>query len=445
MFWAFWQATNSGTPASFERSRPTAPANESHDLSPYHDVDRIDLIVKTRKCIGKLNANLVPQMLARHGFRWHNAHVNPALTNLVREAIIKNNVMEPRLYDATRSKDTEERILRHLRRSNAHAFAQHHLRVAQLVQTLFEETRDELVNKVKESVFGIPGGAPILPASHPIRTALDGVSKGKSVFSLFCPVLRLASPSRAGSYCYLTLFEPTDCEARNVTTSLGEQTLPAQKAFGELLKGLLHYKKDSAAYSIDPAKHPALPLYVDEAQNPLLNDMFWLIFNSVGTWTNMGSYSVESTEQALVLLEAEFPATADSCAGAGLPPCPKVCRDFFFCACVRAGRLATAEAYGQMSKSFVAYIETLIVLSPYWKAADARVASIAKEQFAKRLKSLEKVPDKEFAAYMRRKAGEFYAAYGLGPRGAAADGASAAARAEAGDVEEQEELLFALD
>ena len=78
-------------------------------------------------------------MIARVGYRWHNAHVNASLTNLVREAIFQTNVMHPGAYDAQRVKNQESKILTHLRKSNAHGFAQHHCAVRNILQKLFED------------------------------------------------------------------------------------------------------------------------------------------------------------------------------------------------------------------------------------------------------------------------------------------------------------------
>jgi len=155
----FWQATA-------PKRRKTIAAAVSVSPATSFDVTTIEQITKSRRIVQKLNAFLVPQMVARHGFRWHNAHVNASLSNLVREAIFQTNVMHPGAYDAQRVKGQELKILTHLRRSNAHAFANHHRVVRNIVQKLFEDSHDDVINTVKERVFGVTHGFCIMHQKH---------------------------------------------------------------------------------------------------------------------------------------------------------------------------------------------------------------------------------------------------------------------------------------
>jgi hypothetical protein len=61
----------------------------------------------------------------------------------------------------------------------------------------------------------------------------------------------------------------------------------------------------------------------------------------------------------------------------------------------------------------VAYIEALLVLSPYGRPSDSRIAAIADAHFNQALASLNVLTDVDFKAYMERKAGEFFKAYGF--------------------------------
>ena len=152
-------ATATATPAL---AGATAGGAVTYDVVAFED------IIKSRQVVQKLNSFLVPQMIARHGFRWHNAHVNASCLNLVREAIIRTNVIHPGVYDTSRPKNAEAKILTHLRKSNAHAFAQHHRIVRSIVQQLFEhDPTDPVMVKVKASVFDATMGIAIMSSTHP--------------------------------------------------------------------------------------------------------------------------------------------------------------------------------------------------------------------------------------------------------------------------------------
>ena len=63
----------------------------------------------------------------------------------------------------------------------------------------------------------------------------------------------------------------------------------------------------------------------------------------------------------------------------------------------------------------VAYtdIETLLVLSPYEMPSDQRIAAIADAHFNTALANLKILLDVDFKAYIERKAGKFFQAYGF--------------------------------
>jgi hypothetical protein len=52
----------------------------------------------------------------------------------------------------------------------------------------------------------------------------------------------------------------------------------------------------------------------------------------------------------------------------------------------------------QVSKRLVSYVEGLLVLSPYWKPSDTRIAAIADAHFITALASLNILPDVDFKA-----------------------------------------------
>jgi hypothetical protein len=76
-------------------------------------------------------------------------------------------------------------------------------------------------------------------------------------------------------------------------------------------------------------------------------------------------------------------------------------------------RLASSDptSCAQVSKRLVAYIKALLVLSPYGRPSDSRIAAIADAHFNQALASLNVLTDVDFKADMERKAGESFKAY----------------------------------
>ena len=116
-----------------------------------------------------------------------------------------------------------------------------------------------------------------------------------------------------------------------------------------------------------------------------------------------------SPERGVALTQEEFPATKDSVAGAGLSACLKVSERTRIWWLTRSNQRTCA----QVSKHLVAYIEALLVLSPYARPADSRIAAIADAHFQTCLASLSILKDADFKAYMARKADEFFTTYGF--------------------------------
>ena len=66
------------------------------------------------------------------------------------------------------------------------------------------------------------------------------------------------------------------------------------------------------------------PYYAPAKGNPYLNDHFWVIYDRLATFTQMGAYSMSSAERGVALTQEEFPAVNASVAGAALQPCLKM-------------------------------------------------------------------------------------------------------------------------
>jgi hypothetical protein len=78
----------------------------------------------------------------------------------------------------------------------------------------------------------------------------------------------------------------------------------------------------------------AYPLFALKG-NPYLNDLFWIIYDRLATFTPMGAYSVAPAERGVTLTQdtplgrEEFPAVNASVAGAALQQCLKVSSNRF--------------------------------------------------------------------------------------------------------------------
>ena len=99
------------------------------------------------------------------------------------------------------------------------------------------------------------------------------------------------SPDFSG-YVKIVLFEKSG-DGKVLTCAGGfDKATPDQKAFTHLLSGILHFRRDSSAYSLDPKEYPSKPLFAEDDRNPTLNDLFWLIFDNMHNWQNLGCLTV---------------------------------------------------------------------------------------------------------------------------------------------------------
>lgn len=114
---------------------------------------------------------IVPEIIARCGMRWWNASSASLAGSVVRNAVIKRNLGHfGELFDEMYSVNQAslKSVLRELRKGHQHCARIHHLRLARLIASLFEQTSEDRINYVKDKVFGVRGGAPILEHDHPV-------------------------------------------------------------------------------------------------------------------------------------------------------------------------------------------------------------------------------------------------------------------------------------
>ena len=128
-------------------------------------------------------------------------------------------------------------------------------------------------------------------------------------------------------------------------------------------------------------------------QTCYLNQVFWLVYNDATTsWRSLSHLHRSRVEDIEALAEAEYDAIPESASGAAQPSCPKI------------------------SKTFIAYLEGLVVVAPYHRGtADPRASGYAEEVAVDAFDKLNAVSKKDFMPYMKRKLGEWYRAAPKGP------------------------------
>ena len=92
------------------------------------------------------------------------------------------------MYEQLREADPNQeiKVIQKLRGSQAHCVRAHHGRLAQVIQSLFSDTEDELTNTVKKLVFDVEGGKAILASDHPIMIELANIGGQKRVNFAIC-------------------------------------------------------------------------------------------------------------------------------------------------------------------------------------------------------------------------------------------------------------------
>ena len=96
----------------------------------------------------------------------------------------------------------ETHILRRITRSSQHAARQHSENVGELVARLFAQTTDLEMDYVKESVFGVSGGPPIMAKDHPAMQELFWTRTREIQSRFLCILLR--NDSQCFPFCIQT-------------------------------------------------------------------------------------------------------------------------------------------------------------------------------------------------------------------------------------------------
>ena len=122
-------------------------------------------------------------------------------------------------------------------------------------------------------------------------------------------------------------------------------------------------------------------LYDDLPTNTLLNDVFFYFFHHLPTFQNMHGYRLTKAMDLSKFVHTTFPALVG-------PP-------------------AVPETY-MVSKELVAYLETLVAFTPYYRADDPRMSGKMETFYTKALKRYKAYPYKEFHKYISKKLIAFY-------------------------------------
>ena len=123
-------------------------------------------------------------------------------------------------------------------------------------------------------------------------------------------------------------------------------------------------------------KPDAPALYEDGSNNTLLNDVFFYVLHHLPRLQNMHEYSVDAGQDIEAFVKRKYPQLE------GPPSVPPV---FFF------------------SKNLLAYLETLVAFSPYYRADDARMAGKMEAFYQEAVKRYKDYPDKKLHHYITKK------------------------------------------
>lgn len=115
----------------------------------------------------------------------------------------------------------------------------------------------------------------------------------------------------------------------------------------------------------------------------MLNQVFYVVFDDMGTWPAMNRLYCESAADVRNLAGSDWPAIPESDSG------------------------AAQEAVPRMSKTLVAYVEGLLATTPYRHAADARAAGLAEAQFKTYHGLFNTIDNARWKDYLMRKLGEW--------------------------------------
>jgi hypothetical protein len=143
---------------------------------------------------------MTPECIARIGNKWYGAHNKTICANMMRAIVRYDNIQGlSKIYDRLRVNSPRaelEVVGRFLRGQHAYRF--HRDSAAALVVSLFQQTPPDDVEMlyIKETVFLVRGGAPLMDRTHPCLVALAAVytARGACLCVATCKIVLTCLP-----------------------------------------------------------------------------------------------------------------------------------------------------------------------------------------------------------------------------------------------------------
>jgi hypothetical protein len=132
--------------------------------------------------------SITPELIARLGAKWHGSHNKAAAANVMRNAVILEDMNGlAASYDDLTVADEKADIdaVTRMLRSGQRAARQHRERTAALVREHYAQTPPDnaALRDVKLNVFGVEDGKPIMdPKKYQVFEALHRMYSGDSIF-----------------------------------------------------------------------------------------------------------------------------------------------------------------------------------------------------------------------------------------------------------------------
>ena len=267
-------------------------------------------------------ATITPELIARFGAKWHGAINKPAVANVLRSAVIQEDICGlAESYDrlADKSQKDELTVVTRILRSGQHAARQHRERTAACVRELFAQTPPDnlALRHVKLTVFGVPDGKPIMHLhTHPFFEAMNNEYDGPAEQTI------VTFETDPGDYSIMD-----QCalpKQKEFAAFLGKFLyffhciLTSNNVFRPVAANLFHFKLEQDKYSIKPEDYGKKPLIFDKndlTSSTYLNDFFFYVFQRFCTWQGMKSQSLDSANVVDILVRsnwAEHPASGTS-------------------------------------------------------------------------------------------------------------------------------------
>jgi len=193
-----------------ERAKPVDQETESDDDEDADGAKQVAGNLALRCKAGflrKIAPIMTPECIARIGNKWYGAHNKFTCANMMRAIVRYDNIQGlGKDYDKLRANSPQAEIdvvLRFLR-SGQHAYRSHRDNTAALVVRLFEQTPPDDMEMIfiKETVFGVQGGAPLMDNKHPFLVALAAAYEGACHCVAICKIVLTCFPQvRARMWC----------------------------------------------------------------------------------------------------------------------------------------------------------------------------------------------------------------------------------------------------